>query len=178
MFPPEKIAFRDGYRRTPNAQSGEEPVEIGGGSADPSTTHNAARDDVWNALLDVLVDAFDVEGVPAAHIRRAIARDEDLADTFTKAWPILDPANVIADLWSSPAYLRLCAPWLGEDDIETLQRADARAWTVADLPLLDAARRRIGDPFSSHKARARDRTLARNRAQMERVVEALIEESD
>ena len=45
-----------------------------------------------------------------------------------------------------PAYLRLCAPWLSPDEVRKLQRADAQAWTVSDLPLLDAARQRLGDP--------------------------------
>ena len=55
-----------------------------------------------------------------------------------------------------PAYLRKCAPWLSRDEVAKLQRADAQAWTVSDLPLLDAARQRLGDPEASRRKRRRD----------------------
>ena len=68
-----------------------------------------------------------------------------------------------ADLWSVPAYLRRCAPWLAVDEVRALQREDPQAWTVSDLPLLDAARQRLGDPEASRRRRRRD-AAARGRA--------------
>jgi superfamily I DNA/RNA helicase len=56
-----------------------------------------------------------------------------------------------------------------------LQRADARAWTVSDLPLLDAARQRLGDPEASGRRRRHDATVATERARMATVVDELIE---
>jgi DNA helicase IV len=148
------------------------------GAADPAVPHNDARDDVWNALLDVLMDAPDAEDAPRTQLLRALARDEDLTRAFSRAWPVLDPANVVADLWSSPAYLRLCAPWLTDDEVQALQRSAPHAWTASDLPFLDAARRRIGDPEASRRARERERMLAADREQMERVVDDLIAADD
>ena len=74
-----------------------------------------------------------------------------------------------------PAYLRRCAPWLTPDESRLLQREDPRAWTVADLPLLDAARQRLGDPRRprARRQRARPRAAA-EREEMDRVVDHLI----
>ena len=44
-----------------------------------------------------------------------------------------------------------------------LQREDAQAWTVSDLPLLDAARQRLGDPEASRRKRRHDAAVAAER---------------
>ena len=147
-------------------------------SADAGTPHNEARDQVWEALLDILIDQFDDEEVPPHLLRRALLQNEQLASTFARAWPLLDPAGVVGDLWSVPAYLRLCAPWLAPDQVQALQREDARAWTVSDLPLLDAARQRIGDPEAARHKRRREAAISRQRAQMADVVDDLIASDD
>jgi DNA helicase IV len=148
-------------------------------SADAALPHNEARDQVWEALLDIAADRLTSEhpgsdGVAPHLLRRSLQANEDLMRTFTSAWPLLDPAGVVADLWSVPSYLRLCAPGLSDDDIESLQRADARAWTVADLPLLDAARQRVGDPDASRRRRRRNAIAASERRRMDAVVDELI----
>src|ERR1019366_2440269 len=81
-------------------------------------------------------------------------------------------------LWSVPSYLRKCAPWLSPDDVQQLQREDAQAWTVSDLPLLDAARQRLGDPGASRRKRRHDAAVGAEREQMARVVDDLIEAAD
>ena len=147
-------------------------------SADPGTPHNEARDQVWEALLDILIDRFDDEEVPPHLVRRALVQNEELTRTFAKAWPLLDPAGIVGDLWSVPAYLRLCAPWLPQADVELLQRADARAWTLSDLPFLDAARQRIGDPAAARRNRRREAAIASAQEEMARVIDHLIEADD
>ena len=77
-----------------------------------------------------------------------------------------------------PAYLRMCAPWLSPDDVRQLQREDAQAWTVSDLPLLDAARQRLGDPEASRRKRRHDAAVAAERERMARVVDDLIAADD
>jgi superfamily I DNA/RNA helicase len=77
-----------------------------------------------------------------------------------------------------PAYLRRCAPWLGVDDIRRLQRPDARAWTVSDLPLLDALRQRLGDSSASDRRRRERAAVAAGRREMDRVVDDLIASSE
>ena len=148
------------------------------GAADPAGTHDDNRDDVWEALLDVLADSIAEDEVRPAGVRRFLARDEELVEAFRRAWPVLDPAGVVADLWSTPTFLASCASWLTADERRLLHRADGRAWTVADLPLLDAARRRIGDPEAIRTRRRREAAAAAQQADRQRVVEELIAADD
>ncbi|WFE35620.1 RNA polymerase recycling motor ATPase HelR [Micromonospora sp. WMMD975] len=142
-------------------------------AAGPGAPHNEARDDVWEELVTILLERYDGDA-PEQAVRRSLAGNRELVTAFGRAWPLLDPADVVADLWSVPAYLRRCAPDLSVDEIRTLRRADARAWTVADLPLLDAARRRVGDPEASRRRRRNDAALHAQRERMDTVVDALI----
>jgi superfamily I DNA/RNA helicase len=111
-------------------------------------------------------------------LRRSLRQNADLLAAFNRAWPLVDAADLVADLWSVPAYLRRCAPWLSGDDVRALQRADARAWTVSDLPLLDAARQRLGDPEASRRTRRQRAALAAQREEMSRVVDHLVATDD
>src|SRR5436190_18517367 len=72
----------------------------------------------------------------------------------------------------------MCAPWLDPDQVHRLQRRDARAWTLSDLPILDAARQRLGDPEAFRRKRRRDATLAAERERMDRVIDHLIATDD
>ncbi|MFF2569323.1 RNA polymerase recycling motor ATPase HelR [Streptomyces sp. NPDC058084] len=137
------------------------------------TPHNEARELIWEELVTFLMDR-QVEEVPEDLFRRALRHDKELVDTLDRAWPMLEPTDLVGDLWSVPAYLRLCAPWLGADEVRRLQRADAQAWTVSDLPLLDAARQRLGDPKASLRKRRQEAALAAQRERMARVVDNLI----
>ncbi|UOE46095.1 AAA family ATPase [Agromyces larvae] len=144
---------------------------------EPGTAHNVARDAVWEELLAIVVDRN--EGVAAPHLlHRALAQHPELRAAFNRAWPVLDPAGVVADLWSVPAYLRACAPTLSDAEVAALQRDEPRAWTVSDLPYLDAARLRIGDPETSRRARRREAAQAVEREQRELVMDHLIAADD
>ena len=148
------------------------------GSPDPGTPHNVARDQVWDALVEILVDKCEDDEVPADQLRRALARHEDLVDAFGGAWPLLEPTDVVGDLWTVPAYLRRCAPHLAPEEVRALQRRTPDAWTVSDLPLLDAARLRLGDPSASRRRRRREAVVAAERAEMDRVVDHLVAGDD
>jgi len=147
-------------------------------AAEPGTTHNEARGQVWESVLEILVDQHDTEQVPPHLLRRALAQHAQLTRSFAKAWPLLDPAGVVADLWTVPAYLRLCAPWLDETQVRTLTRADGRAWTTSDLPYLDAARQRIGDPELARVARRRAAALEAEQEVRQRVIDDLLAADD
>lgn len=144
---------------------------------EPATPHNEARDEVWEALIAILMDNHD-EDMADTRLRSALEQNTELRAAFTRAWPLLDPAGVIGDLWSVSAYLAACAPWLSPAEIRMLRRDDARAWTVSDLPLLDAARQRIGDPEASRRRRRDEAALASHREVMDRVVDDLIASDD
>ncbi|MGW6010024.1 RNA polymerase recycling motor ATPase HelR [Streptomyces sp. NPDC055210] len=144
------------------------------GTPGPGVPHNEARDQIWEALLTILLDKHD-DDVPPDLFRRALLHDEELTGALDRAWPLLEAADIVGDLWSVPAYLRMCAPWLGPDDVRRLQRAEPQAWTVSDLPILDAARQRLGDPESARRRRRQEATLAAQRERMAQVVDNLIE---
>lgn len=140
----------------------------------PGTPHNEARDEIWEELLTILLAKYDGDE-PDDMVRRALLQNRDLATAFHRGWPLLEATDVVADLWSVPAYLRKCAPWLSPGDVRRLQRGDAQAWTVSDLPLLDAARRRLGDREASRRNRRHDAAVATERAGMSRVIDDLLE---
>ncbi len=182
---------------------------------EPGTPHNEGREQVWDALLELLVDkladtvpAVDEDDLPVEeadpldpvpvggtdpeafdaygradrdsvdHLHRVLASNRDLLGAFGHAWPLLEPTDVVADLWSVPAYLRLCAPHLTREQIRALQRPATSPWTDADLPILDAARRRLGDPETSRRLR-RARAEARAEAEARSaVVDDLIRHDD
>ena len=146
-------------------------------AAEPGTPHNEAREQVWEELLTILEDKHDGE-VSADLLRTSLMRDRELVTAFNSAWPLLDAADLVGDLWSVPAYLRMCAPWLSRDEVRQLQREDVRAWTVSDLPLLDAARLRLGDPETSRRKRRQEAALAAQREGMAQVVDNLIAADD
>jgi DNA helicase IV len=169
---------------------------------EPGTPHNEARDQVFQELLTILTDKYrrlrreerelalapepiepvdrrEHDGDASADLlRRSLRQNRALLTTFNRAWPLLEAADLVADLWSVPAYLRRCAPWLGPDDVRKLQRSDARAWTVSDLPLLDAARQRLGDLEASRRRRRQEAAVAAEREHMDRVVDDLIATDD
>jgi hypothetical protein len=172
------------------------------GAADSVTPHNEARDQVWEELLTILmdkhrrlrreerelalvpepiepVDRREHEGDASADLlRKSLLQNRALLTTFNRAWPLLEAADVVGDLWSVPAYLRKCAPWLRPDEVQKLQRGDARTWTVSDLPLLDAARRRLGDPEVSRRKRRQEAAVAAERERMAGVIDNLIAADD
>ena len=143
---------------------------------EPGTPHNEAREAIWEALLAILMDSRDGDA-PAPLLRRSLLQNRELRTALSRAWPLIDAADLVGDLWSVPAYLRMCAPWLSPDDVARLQREDAQAWTVSDLPLLDAARQRLGDPETSRRKRRHEAAIAAEREQMARVADALVNEA-
>ncbi len=147
-----------------------EAFEAGAG-----TPHNEARDVVLEELVTILVDKHEADDeVPPDLFRRSLMGNDELIDAFNRAWPLIEPTDLVGDLWTVPAYLRRCAPWLETNDVVTLQRDQPDAWTISDLPLLDAARQRLGDPQTSRRKRRHDAVVAAEREQISRVVDDLI----
>jgi hypothetical protein len=144
---------------------------------EPGTPHNQARGQIWDELIAILMDKHDGDA-PEHLLRRSLMQNLELRTTFSRAWPLLEAADLVGDLWSVPAYLRKCAPWLSPEEVRRLQRPDPQAWTVSDLPLLDAARQRLGDPEASRRERQRQVAVAAEREQMDQVLDNLIEVAD
>ncbi|MBJ8345493.1 AAA family ATPase [Antrihabitans sp. YC2-6] len=144
---------------------------------EPGTAHNEAREQVWEVLLAILVDK-NTSAVSAAELRKSLSQNVELRAALNRSWTLIEAADLVGDLWSVPAYLRKCAPWLRPEEIRQLQRANAQDWTLSDLPLLDAARQRLGDPEWSERKRRYEAMIAAERRQMDRVVDELLQADD
>lgn len=144
----------------------------------PGVPHNEARDVIQEELITILAEKHDDEEVPEELVRASLLRNQELTAALNSAWPLLEAADVVGDLWSVPAYLRTCAPWLDADEVKRLQRADARAWTVSDLPILDAARQRLGDPEAARRRRRNEAAAAAERARRAESIDSLLENAE
>ncbi|GAB3056395.1 RNA polymerase recycling motor ATPase HelR [Intrasporangium mesophilum] len=170
-------------------------------AVEPGTPHNEARDQIWDELVSIIADRHDDEFDDEDHeedhdedrdenhdedhddrtperMRASLRQNRELVTALNRAWPMLEATDLVGDLWTVPAYLRRCAPWLTVEEVRTLQRGDAQAWTVSDLPLLDAARQRLGDAEASGRKTRRDAVVSAEREQMARVVDDLIASDD
>ncbi len=147
------------------------------------TPHNEAHEQIWEVLADILIprlarDGRDEHQPSVDDVATELRRIPELADALNRAWPLLDAADVVADLWEVPAYLRRCAPWLSAEERALLRRPPTEPWTDADLPLLDAARHRLGDPHRARRERRRQAERAESARQMDAVVEHLVASDD
>lgn len=154
--------------------------------ADPDRDYDAEADlDDWGDA-DQEEDEFDAYGLvdedSTDALRASLETNPGLLDVFGEVWPRLRPADIVGDLWEVPAFLRMCAPWLTPEEVKTLQRdrvlQAGKAWTEADLPLLDAAHRRLGDPDASRRRSAQKAAAAADRKAKAAVVSDLISHDD
>nr|WP_238526477.1 RNA polymerase recycling motor ATPase HelR [Gordonia neofelifaecis] len=143
----------------------------------PGAVHNEVREDVRDALLEILIAKAEPE-VPGARLRTALEADSELARALRRSWPMIDPADLLSDLWAVPAYLRRCAPWLTADEMRALRCPEGSRPTVSDLPILDAARRRLGDPDVTRRRRRRTAELREQRRVRDDVVDELMAGDD
>ena len=148
------------------------------------------------SLAEDSLDAIAAEGDFDAYgledddgpTRAVLETDEDLHALFDAAWPLLDPDAVVRGLWKDPQLLRTCAPWLSAAQIailtasppasESATAPDSAPWTDADLPLIDAARQRVGAPELELRQRRARAEAAADREVMSDVVTHLIAADD
>ncbi|MGB2951726.1 MAG: RNA polymerase recycling motor ATPase HelR [Rhodococcus sp. (in: high G+C Gram-positive bacteria)] len=144
---------------------------------EPGTPHNEAREDIRRMLVTILLDKYDGDVLPTV-LRTSLMRHDELTEALDGAWTLIDAADLVGDLWSVPAYLHQCASWLTTEQVRRLQRTNPIRWTTSDLPLLDAARQRLGDPGWSRRMRLREAAVSAERARMDRVVDELLQGPD
>ncbi|KAA0919266.1 RNA polymerase recycling motor ATPase HelR [Dietzia sp. ANT_WB102] len=146
-------------------------------SVEDGTPHNESHPQISETLADILVEKAKGT-VPENVLRAELAANPELHRALYRAWPMIDAADLVGDLWTVPAYLRLCAPWLITEAIRLLQRSGPDAWTTADLPLLDAARHRLGDPNWARGSQRRRAEHAAELARRRQVIDELVAADD
>ncbi|MFD4956905.1 HelD family protein [Streptomyces sp. NPDC058451] len=127
--------------------------------------HNAAREHfeghILNTLTDLLAerigtDPYDGSNVldpsDITQIRDELAENREVWSAIDRLWPRLTPQRLVADFLAEPE------GYVGDEDAAVIRRPVTRAWTVADVPLLDEAAELLGE----------DDRLARARAEHER----------
>jgi len=111
--------------------------------------HNPARRFVESELFAALAASSRTGADPAAVADQLRGRPE-VREALEWMWPVLTPAQLLNDLFGSPALLaHACEGVLGADERDSLlavRHADATgiAWTHDDAPLLDEARALLG----------------------------------
>jgi DNA helicase IV len=111
--------------------------------------HNAARRFVEGEVYAALAASARDE-TSADLVRERLRHNDQVREIFERIWPVLTPAQLLHDLFGSPALLRLAGSGrLKDDELASLARprlsdvVDVR-WSEADAPLLDEARAILG----------------------------------
>lgn len=127
--------------------------------------HNAAREHFEGYILNTLTemvaerigtDPYDganlLDASDITQIRDELAENPEVWSAIGRLWPRITPRRLIADFLAAPD------AHLSPEDADAVRRPVTRAWTVADVPLLDEAAELLGE----------DDRLARARAERER----------
>lgn len=115
--------------------------------------HNQARTTFVKTVLSILKNRYleQLDYVPDQaelnDITSQLRLDDKLRIALNLAWLPMTGKWLIDQLFAKPDQLRLYAPWLSNDDIDTLTRPKGSPLTRSDIPLLDEAMELLGpDP--------------------------------
>ncbi len=127
--------------------------------------HNASREYFEGHILNTLTelyaervgtDPYDgsslLDASDITQIRDELAENPEVWSAIDQLWPRITPKRLVADFLAEPE------GYLSDADAAAIRRPVTRAWTVADVPLLDEAAELLGE----------DDRLARFRADRER----------
>lgn len=123
--------------------------------------HNAAREHFEGHILNTLTelyaervgtDPYDgsslLDASDITQIRDELAENPEVWSAVDQLWPRISPRRLVADFLAEPD------GYLPEADAAAIRRPVTRAWTVADVPLLDEAAELLGEDERSARARA------------------------
>jgi DNA helicase IV len=141
-----RVPFRTGYVRL----AAHDTARIVRVARRRYQRHNGGRRFVENEVYGALAASWRGEPVSPDDVRQALRHHPDVRAALERMWPLLTPAQLLHDLFGSPALLRLAGTGVLTDaEIEALHRARAEdvaavRWTPADVALLDDARDVLG----------------------------------
>jgi DNA helicase IV len=123
--------------------------------------HNVAREHFEGHILNTLTelyaervgtDPYDgsslLDASDITQIRDELAENPEVWDAVDQLWPRLTPQRLLADFLAEPD------GYLPQEDADAIRRPVTRAWTVADVPLLDEAAELLGEDDRVTRARA------------------------
>ena len=112
--------------------------------------HNGGRRFVEGEVYAAMASTWRGEPVSNETVRQALRQVPEVRAALEWMWPVLTPAQLLHDLFGSPALLRLAGSRdLTDVEIDALhrprsERVDDVRWTPADVALLDDAREVLG----------------------------------
>ncbi|MER5179930.1 UvrD-helicase domain-containing protein [Streptomyces sp. NPDC002896] len=122
--------------------------------------HNVAREHfeghILNTLTDMVAerigtDPYDgtnlLDASDITQIRDELAENPEMWSAIDELWPRLTPQRLVADFLSDPTHL-------SDEDAAAIRRTVTRAWTPADVPLLDEAAELLGEDERMARAAA------------------------
>ncbi|MFG3047709.1 HelD family protein [Streptomyces sp. NPDC048241] len=123
--------------------------------------HNAAREHFEGHILNTLTemyaervgtDPYDgsslLDPADITQIRDELAENPEVWAVIDQLWPRITPRRLLADFLAEPD------GHLPPKDADAVRRPVTRAWTVADVPLLDEAAELLGEDDRLARARA------------------------
>ncbi|MEV5322410.1 UvrD-helicase domain-containing protein [Streptomyces sp. NPDC052687] len=123
--------------------------------------HNAAREHFEGHILNTLTelyaerigtDPYDgsslLDAADITQIRDDLAENPEVWAAIDRLWPVLTPQRLVADFLADPQ------GYVCDEDAAAIRRPVTRAWTVADVPLLDEAAELLGEDDRAARARA------------------------
>ncbi|MCE7549714.1 AAA family ATPase [Streptomyces thermodiastaticus] len=123
--------------------------------------HNLAREHFEGHILNTLTDLYAervgtdpydgtslLDASDITQIRDELAENPEVWAAIDQLWPRLTPQQLVADLLAEPE------GYLCDEDAAAVRRPVTRAWTVADVPLLDEAAELLGEDDRMARARA------------------------
>ncbi|MFF0831509.1 MULTISPECIES: HelD family protein [unclassified Streptomyces] len=124
-------------------------------------SHNAAREYFEGHILNTLTelyaervgtDPYDgsslLDPADITQIRDELAENPEVWSAVDRLWPRITPRRLVADFLAEPD------GYLPPADADAIRRPQTRAWTVADVPLLDEAAELLGEDDRIARARA------------------------
>ncbi|KOV60735.1 HelD family protein [Streptomyces sp. MMG1121] len=123
--------------------------------------HNAAREHFEGHILNTLTelyaervgtDPYDggslLDAADITQIRDELAENPEVWSAIDRLWPRITPRRLVADFLAEPE------GYVSDADAAAIRRPVTRAWTVADVPLLDEAAELLGEDDRLARARA------------------------
>ncbi|MER8027795.1 ATP-dependent DNA helicase [Streptomyces bauhiniae] len=123
--------------------------------------HNAAREHFEGHILNTLTDLYAervgtdpydgsslLDPSDITQIRDELAENPEVRSAIDQLWPRITPRRLVADFLAEPD------GHLSPEDADAVRRPVTRAWTVADVPLLDEAAELLGEYDRLARARA------------------------
>lgn len=118
---------------------------------DAKLPHNAAREHfeghILNTLTDMVAERIGTDPYDGSNlldpsditqIRDELAENPEVWSAIDQLWPRLTPQRLLADFLAAPE------GYVSDEDAAAVRRPVTRAWTVADVPLLDEAAELLG----------------------------------